>query len=257
MGKLEGKVAIITGGGSGIGRATSLLFGREGAKVSVLDLDKKNGEDTVKLIKDDGGKATFTLADVSKSSDVQRAIKTAVKKYGRVDILCNIAGITSVSSILDISEEEWDRVMNVNAKGVFLCSKYAIPEIQKQGGGSIINIGSVLGAFAVKGAALYSASKGAVISLTKGMANDLAPTIRVNCINPGHVHTPMLEHIALKRGVKLEDMVKSPLRRAAKPEEIAHVVLFLASDDSSYINGAELFVDGGWTSSLNAPTDFL
>lgn len=247
MGKLEGKVAIITGGGSGIGRAISILFANEGAKVVITDLIKEKGEETMKLIKEKGGEAIFIQADVSKASDVQEVISAAMKKYGRIDILCNNAGIPSFGSVIEMSEEDWDKVINVNLKSVFLCSKYVAPEMLKGGGGTIINIASVLGLIGSQGEAAYCASKGGVISLTRAMALDFAPNIRVNCVCPGSVLTPMYERIISQKKLMPGSFEKIPLKRGAKPEEIAHAVLYLASEDSSYITGSLLVIDGGWT----------
>jgi len=242
--KLENKVALITGAASGIGRASALLFAQEGAKVMAVDIDLRGGMETVEMIKSMGGEAIFILADVSKASDMEKAIKSCVERYDKLDILFNNAGVAQDCSIVDMSEDEWDRVINVNLKGVFLGSKYAIPQMIKQGGGVIINTASTLGLAAEPNCAAYCASKGGVIALTKALAVECAPfNIRVNCICPGPIATPMI----LKEPQQQIDVSYVPLKRLGKPEEIAHAALFLASSESTYVTGAALIVDGGTT----------
>ena len=248
--RLEGKVAIITGAASGIGRATALLFSEEGAKVVVCDVDAERGVKVRDEIVERGGDAIFVRADVTKAEDVRRLVKETVKKYGRIDVLVNNAGIASIGTVLDVPEEEWDRVLAVNLKGPFLCSKYVVPEMIKAGGGVIVNVASVLGLVGSRGEAAYCASKGGLVALTRAMALDFAEhNIRVNCVCPGSVETPMREHVLAKKAKKESRSTgeaEIPLGRVARPEEIARAILFLASDDSSYATGSILVVDGGW-----------
>jgi len=240
--RLKNRVALVTGAGSGIGRATAMLFAREGASVVVVDTASKEGMETVEMIKSMGREAIFTKADVSEASDMEKAIKSCVEKYGKLDILFNNAGVAQDCSILDMSEDEWNRVINVNLKGVFLGSKYAIAQMIKQGGGVIINTASTLGLIAEPNCAAYCASKGGVIALTRALAVECALfNIRVNCICPGPVATPMI----LKEPQQQVDVSYVPLKRLGKPEEIACAALFLASDESTYMTGTTLIVDGG------------
>jgi NAD(P)-dependent dehydrogenase (short-subunit alcohol dehydrogenase family) len=249
-GVLNGKVALITGGASGIGRAAALLFVREGAAVAVVDLNKTDGQAVVQKIIDEGGKAIFVRADVSKAEDCQLAVRRTVEKFGKLDVLFNNAGIIRRASVLETSEEEWDRVMATNVKSVFLLSKYAIPIMAGTGGGVIVNTASGWGLAGGRKAAAYCASKGAVVLLTKAMALDhAAQNIRVNCICPGDTDTPMLRNEAKQLGKSedqfLSESAQRPLRRIGKPEEIAQAALFLTSDASSFITGTALVVDGG------------
>lgn len=252
MERLKNKVALITGGSSGIGRAIALLFAKEGAKVSILDIDKEKGVETENLIKKDGKEAIFIQADVSKENDVKNAIILTIKKFNKLDILCNNAGISYSCPLTEMDEKDWDKVLNINLKGVFICSKYAIPEMIKTGNGSIINIASVAGLVGLANESAYCASKGGIISLTKAMALELAPyKIRVNCICPGSTLTPMFERILLSTGnyemALKKNIERIPLGRIGNPEDIAYAALYLASEESSYVTGAILVVDGGWT----------
>ena len=248
MGKLDGKVSLITGAASGIGRASALLFAKEGAKVAIADYAPEGGRETAEMIKEAGGDATFIEADVSKAADAERMVKATVDTYGRIDILFNNAGIMGTfGSTEKTTEEKWDLIMNTNLKGIFLGSKYAIPMMLNQGGGVIINTASTSGTDALPYLPVYCASKGGVIALTKSMAMELGgKNIRVNCLCPGGIQT----NIAAASGVPGEHnpVPGQPLRRAGQPEDVAHIALCLASDDSSYVTGAAFVVDGGWTS---------
>lgn len=250
--RLKGKVAIITGAGSGLGRAAALLFAKEGAKVVVAANREKDGEQTVKSIKEAAGDAILVRVDVTKSSDLEKAVKAAVDKYGKLDIMLNNAGTPGPGKLIaDITEEEWNRVISVNLTGVFLGTKYAIPEMLKCGGGVIINVSSVAAVSPRRYAGAYAAAKAAVIQLTRVTALEYArKNIRVNCILPGPIDTPFFTKVAGGDPEKIaifKEMVRNevPLGRFAQPEEIAWVALFLASDEASYITGAAFAVDGG------------
>jgi len=249
-GVLAGKVALISGGASGIGKATAELFAREGAKVTIADVDVEAGEAVARAIGDDGGQAIFVCCDVTKASDCQQAVQKTVSRFGGLDILFNNAGVTRRASVLETTEEEWDWVMAVNVKSVFLMSKAAIPVMVEAGGGVIVNSGSGWGLVGGKDAVSYCASKGAVIQLTKAMAVDHGEqNIRVNAVCPGDTDTPMLADEAKQLGqshqVILAESVHRPLGRVGRPEEIAQAVLYLASDASSFVTGTTLLVDGG------------
>ncbi len=249
-GVLAGKIALITGGASGIGRATALLFGREGATVVIVDLDETGGRAAAKEIIADGGDAVFDHADVTSANDCQRVMRNVEENYGGLAILFNNAGIIRRASILDLSEADWDKVMAVNVKSIFLMSKHAIPMMEKSGGGSIINTASGWGLAAGSRAAVYCASKGAVVLLTKAMAIDHGEqNIRVNCICPGDTDTAMLRDEARQLGTPTNRFLKGaaqrPLGRVGKAEEIAQAALYLASDASSFVTGTALVVDGG------------
>jgi len=249
MGKLDKRVAIITGAGSGIGRATALLFAKEGAKVVVADNVVSGGEETVSMIREAGGEACFVKTDVSREGDIQLMIKVALDDYGQLDILYNNAGIVGkLGPTHEVDNADWDRVISINLKGVFLGMKFAIPEMLKRGGGVIINTASVAGLVGFSGLSAYSASKGGVIQLTKTAALEYATqNIRVNCICPGVIWSPMVERMTGgSEEVKKQFIEKEPVGRMGKPEEIAQAALFLASDDASFITGIPLPVDGGF-----------
>ncbi len=247
MKRLEDKVALITGGGSGIGRASSLLFAREGARVAVADYAVEGGQETVSQVRSAGGEALFIQADVSKSADVQRMIETVVNAYGRLDVLFNNAGIEGpAAKVAHYSEEDWERVIAVDLTAVYLGMKYAIPQMLKQGGGVIISTASVAGLVGFPGAAAYCAAKAGVIQLTRTVALEYAEqNIRVNCICPGVISTPMFRRVVGERPE--EEFVRlEPVRRLGKPEDIAYAALFLASDESSFATGAPFIIDGGY-----------
>jgi len=248
--RLEKRVAIVTGAGSGIGRASALLFAKEGAKVIVADFVRDSGQQTVSLIKNEGGESTFVESDVSHAVDAQRLVNTAIETYGKLDILFNNAGINLEKTVTETSEDDWSRVINVNLKGVFLCSKYAIPEMIRNGGGVIINTASIRGLVGQYHLAAYCASKGGVVLLTKAMALDYGQdNIRVNCVCPGGIETPMhkafLATLAHPERETEEMLKKIPLGRIGEPEDVARVALFLASDESAYLTGLAIPVDGG------------
>jgi NAD(P)-dependent dehydrogenase (short-subunit alcohol dehydrogenase family) len=250
--RLKDKVALITGGTSGIGEATALLFAREGAQVAITGRNPERGAQVVKRIEASGGKTTFIRADVSSASDCQRAVNETVQAFGRIDILFNNAGVYYPQTALECSEREWDEQIDVNLKGTFLMSKAVLPGMIAQKSGVIINNASGWGIVGGDHAVAYCASKGGVVLMTKAMAIDHGSQgIRVNCVCPGDVETPMLPADAKMRGLKWEDYLAGcanrPLGRVGTVEEIAKAVLFLASDDSSFMTGAALVVDGGGT----------
>ncbi|SHN32948.1 NAD(P)-dependent dehydrogenase, short-chain alcohol dehydrogenase family [Duganella sacchari] len=250
QGELAGKVALVTGGASGIGRATAELFAREGATVLIADRDSAAGELAVAAIIATGARASFIRTDVAVAADCAAAVAAAQSRYGRLDVLFNNAGITRRANVIDTTEQEWDQVMAVNVKSIFLMSKYAVPVMQQQGSGSIINTASGWGLVGGKDAVSYCASKGAVVIMTKAMAVDHGPqNIRVNCVCPGDTDTPMLRNEAHQLGLEETALVAAgagrPLMRVGQPPEIAQAVLFLASDRASFVTGDALVVDGG------------
>jgi NAD(P)-dependent dehydrogenase (short-subunit alcohol dehydrogenase family) len=249
-GRLQNKVAVITGGASGIGRATAELFAREGARLLIADLNRENGEKFCAELQRAGHAAIFECADVSRAEDCRRIIERVRSQFGALHVLFNNAGIIRRATVVDLEEADWDRIMNVNAKSVFLLSKFAIPLMLGSGGGAIINTASGWGLSGGERAAAYCASKGAVVLLTKAMAVDHGPQgIRVNCICPGDTDTSMLDAEARQLNVSKEKVIAAsssrPLRRVGKPEEIAQAVLYLATDASSFVTGTALVIDGG------------
>ncbi|HWP91777.1 MAG TPA: SDR family oxidoreductase [Thermodesulfobacteriota bacterium] len=249
--RLKYKVAIITGSGSGIGKAAALMFAREGAKVIVADIDEAAAKKTVEEIKIQGGESTFFQVDVTKELQVKQMIDVTEERFGRLDVLFNNAGMQNIGSILEVKEEDWNKVFDVNVKSVFFCSRHAVPLMIRNGGGSIINVSSVAGVVGVPKLAAYCAAKGAVALLTKNMALDLAShKIRVNCLVPGTTLTPLIQDLLKtddteeKRRARL---AKYPIGRYGNPEDIAAAALFLASDEASFITGSSLVVDGGMT----------
>jgi NAD(P)-dependent dehydrogenase (short-subunit alcohol dehydrogenase family) len=248
--RLQDKVALITGGTSGIGEATALLFAKEGAKIAVTGRHEKRGHAVTERILHDGGEAIFLRTDVRKSDECRRAVEETVRCFNRLDVLFNNAGIFYPQNALDCSEKEWDLQIDTNLKGTFLMSKFALPGMIERGSGVIINNSSGWGIVGGDAAVAYCASKGGVVLLTKALAIDHGRQgIRVNCICPGDVDTPMLPEDARRRGRKWEDYLAGcssrPLGRIGTAGEIARAALFLASDDSSFMTGATLVVDGG------------
>ncbi len=247
MTRLANKVSLITGGGSGIGRATCLLFAQEGARVSVADYDEPGGQETVQQIRASGGTAAFIRADVSQSADVQRMIAATKETYGRIDVLFNNAGIEGPSAKLaTYPEDAWDTVIAIDLTSVYLGMKYVIPHMLEQGGGVILSTASVAGLVGFPGSGAYAAAKAGVINLTRMVALEYASkNIRVNCICPGIIATPMAERVIGER--PQEQVVRmEPIGRLGKAEDIAQAALFLASDESSFATGAPFIIDGGY-----------
>jgi NAD(P)-dependent dehydrogenase (short-subunit alcohol dehydrogenase family) len=248
--RLKDKVALITGGASGIGRATAELFAREGARVAVADYSN-DGRDTVQAIKTAGGEAVFVPVDVSDSGQVARMVEAALQAYGRIDVLFNGAGILYYGTVLETDEQAWNRVISINLTGTYLCCRAVVPHMIRQGGGSIINVASTVGAHdACANAVAYVTSKGGVTLFTKAMAIDHARQgVRVNALVPGATDTPMIRKALTPEA--LEALAAShPIGRLGRPEELAKAVLFLASDDASFVTGTAMYVDGGQTAKI-------
>ena len=257
--RLNKKVAIVTGAAGGIGRATALLFSREGAKVVLNDLKREPLHETGKLITERGGEATVVVGDVANAADAKALVRAAVDRYGRIDILDNNAAIYLSPDFPDLAEGDFDRLIDINVKGTYLCCKYVIPEMIKGGGGSIINLGSIVSFIALDGpqnlAPAYVTSKGAVLQLTRALAVRYGRNnIRVNCVCPGFIETDMVE-VALagmsnspqeRQDIRKAGEASHALGRFGKPEEVANAILFLASDESSFVTGSPLHVDGGY-----------
>jgi NAD(P)-dependent dehydrogenase (short-subunit alcohol dehydrogenase family) len=248
--RLQNKVALVTGGTSGIGQATALMFAKEGAKVTIAARNQESGQAIVEKIVKDGGSAIFVRTDVRNAAECLHAVDETLAAFQYLDILFNNAGVFYPHTVVECTEEEWDLQIDINLKGTFLMSKAVLPHMIKRGSGIIINNSSGWGIAGGDAAVAYCASKGGVVLLTKAMAIDHGlQGIRVNCICPGDVDTPMLPDDARRRGLKWEDYIagcaKRPLGRIGAPEEIAKAALFLASDDSSFMTGASLVVDGG------------
>jgi NAD(P)-dependent dehydrogenase (short-subunit alcohol dehydrogenase family) len=250
--RFRGKVVLITGAGVGIGRAAAVRFGQEGAKVAINSLTPKNGQETLRLLKEGGAEGIYIQGDVSKDTDARRMVQETVKTFGRLDILVNNAGIVIPGRVDNMPEEDWDRTIAVNLKGVFLVSKYTIPEMRKIGGGVIVHNASVVAIKGVKDRGAYAASKGGVWALTKAMAADyISENIRVNCVCPGTTWTPSLERriqaFADPVKAKADFIARQPMGRLGKEEEIAAAILFAASDEAAFMNGATIAIDGGMT----------
>lgn len=250
--RLAGRVALITGGSSGIGSVTATVFAREGAAVAITGRNRERGAGVVRAIEESGGEAIFLQSDVRVADQCRQAVAQTLESFGRIDVLFNNAGVFHPNSVPDCTEEEWDETIDSSLKGAFLMSKYALPSMIARGSGSIIHCSSGWGILGGDKAAAYCAAKGGLVVMTKAMAIDHGPQgIRVNCICPGDVQTPMLADDAGKRGMSWEDYAAGaadrPLGRIGTAEEIADAVLFLASDESSFMTGAALVVDGGGT----------
>lgn len=248
----SGKTVIVTGAGLGIGRATALHFGRQGAKVAAFDVDPTNGEETARLIKEAGGEGRFFQVDVSNESSVEDAVGRVAEAYGRIDVLVNNAGVYTKGNLLDTGLDAWQRVLAVNLTGAFLCSKSCAARMVKQGGGVIVNVASEAGLVGIKGQVAYNVSKAGVIALTRSSAVDFAEFgIRVNSVCPGTTETPLVQN-ALKKEADPTAARKAlescrPANRLGRPEEIAAAIAFLASDEVAYATGSVLSVDGGYT----------
>ena len=246
--RLENKVAMISGGARGMGAVEARLFAKEGAKVIIGDMLEEEGRRVEAEINETGDECVFVLLDVTNEDAWQRAVNLAVSRFGKLDILVNNAGIYRAHDVLETSSDEWDQVMAVNAKGVFLGTKYAIPEMRKAGGGSIVNISSVAGLVGSKLTSAYTASKGAVRLLTKSTAIQYASEgIRANSIHPGTIETPMTEGLLADETTREDRMNRTPLGRLGQPEDVAYGALYLASDEASFVTGSELVIDGGRT----------
>jgi NAD(P)-dependent dehydrogenase (short-subunit alcohol dehydrogenase family) len=252
--KLKDQVAIVTGGAKGIGWGIVKVLVQEGAKVAIADWDEVKGPETAEEMRNAGGDVIYIKTDVSQEEQVMHMVQATLDHYGRIDILVNDAGIGVYKSVLDATTEDWDRCLAVNLKGQFMCSKYVIPHMQAQGKGAIVNISSVHSFQTANGTAPYCASKGGITALTRNMAIDYGPTIRVNSIAPGWVLTPLIQSIFDGYDDPAEQQRQTEQRQVMKrigvPEDIGYAVAFLVSDEASFITGTQLFVDGGLTAQL-------
>ncbi|MCH7737711.1 MAG: glucose 1-dehydrogenase [Chloroflexi bacterium] len=246
--RLENKVALISGGARGMGAVEAKLFAKEGAKVIIGDMLEDEGRKVEAEINEAGGECVFVTLDVSSEDAWKRAVDEAVTRYGKLDILVNNAGIYRAHTVEETTAKEWDQVMDINAKGVFLGTKHAIPAMREAGGGSIVNISSVAGLVGSKQTTAYTASKGAVRLLTKSTAIQYASDgIRANSVHPGTIETPMTEGILADPAMRQDRMDRTPLGRLGRPEDVAYAALYLASDEASFVTGSELVIDGGRT----------
>ena len=248
--QLEGKLTVITGAATGIGRATAQLFAQEGAQVVIADLNEEDAQETVGNIDSENSRAWFVRTDVSRAEDMEALMKSAAELMGGIDVVFNNAGAQRSGAVTDFDESEWDLLMDINPKSCFLGAKYGVPYLRERGGGSIVNMASIAGLKGGPGMTAYSASKGAVVAFTKALAAELAPdNIRVNCVCPGWIDTPFNQPAIEFMGGRTnqEEMVQQtvPLQRQGTPEEIAPGILYLASEASSYMTGKELIIDGG------------
>jgi NAD(P)-dependent dehydrogenase (short-subunit alcohol dehydrogenase family) len=248
--RLQDKATLITGAGSGIGRAMAVLFAREGARIVAADVSLPGADETARMIRDAGGDAVAVACDVTVSEHVRGAVETCVARFGRIDVLCNNAGVGSTQTLVDTPEELWDRCFDVNVKGVYWGCKHAIPIMAEQGKGTIVNTASVAGLVGIPNRAAYCASKGAVVTLTKALAVDhVGQGIRVNCVCPGTVDSPWVGRLLADSGdavaARLALEARQPMGRLGTPEEVALAALYLASDESSFVTGTALIIDGG------------
>jgi NAD(P)-dependent dehydrogenase (short-subunit alcohol dehydrogenase family) len=249
--RFQDKVVVVTGGGSGIGKATALAFGREGAKVVAADIDAASAQATVDQIKAAGGQAESLQVDVAVAADVERMVSTTAERLGRLDVLVNNAGVFFQLPLIQAPEEQWDWLMSINLKGVYLGCKYAAPQMIRQGKGAIVNTASIAGLRGFGGYTTYGAAKGGVVQLTKALALELARVgVRVNCVCPGIIETAMLDRGVAQLNLDKANFVQMagaahPMGRIGRPEEVAAAILFLASDEASFITGVALPVDGG------------
>jgi NAD(P)-dependent dehydrogenase (short-subunit alcohol dehydrogenase family) len=246
----KGKVAFVTGAGSGIGRATALAFAREGASVVVADISEQSSRETAQLVEEQGGRAFAVKCDVTQAEDVKAALDKTIEEFDRLDFAFNNAGIEQRNAaIADFEEDEWEQIINVNLRGAFLCMKYEIPLLLKQGGGAIVNVSSGAGVIGIKGGGAYAAAKHGIIGLTKSAALDYAgQNIRVNAVAPGYIATAMMERFTGGTDEGRAKVVsEEPIGRMGEPEEIADAVLWLCSDASSFVVGHALVIDGGQT----------
>lgn len=251
--RLENRVAIVTGGGSGIGRATAIRLAQEGARVAVVDVNAETGRETTAMIEAEGGSAALIHADLAQVSETERAVAETVQRFGKLDILVNNAAVMIEKPILETTEADWDRIVSVNLKGTFFCAKYAIQQFQRQGtGGNIVNMASVNSFYAEGGIAAYAMTKGGIAQLTRALAIDhSAEGIRVNAIAPGWIETPLNANF-FGQGPHVREQAARlhAIGRIGQPEEIANAVLYLASDEASFVTGALLTVDGGFSAGL-------
>ncbi|MGH2557505.1 MAG: SDR family NAD(P)-dependent oxidoreductase [Thermomicrobiales bacterium] len=252
-GRLANKIAVITGGAHGIGRASAILFAREGARVAIVDYDAEGGAETEQLVREAGGEAVFLRADIGRREDAERAIAATIDRYGGVDVLFNNAGIMPEGTALTHTEADWDRVMDVNLKAIFLLSRAAIPSMIARGGGSIVNTASVQGLRGHQNRLAYATSKHGVIGITRSLAADFARDgVRVNAICPGAIDTPMLHRVLAdlpdRAAALAEFAALHPLGTIGHPDDVAYAALYLASDESRFVTGIALPVDGGYTS---------
>lgn len=256
--RLKDKIVLITGSGSGIGKSSALLFAKEGAKLIVNDVNEDNGKTTVKEIQNNGGEAIYIKADVTSAEEVKQMVDKAIEHFGRIDVLFNNAGVSGVGAVHETSEELWDRVTNVNIKGVFMPCKYVVEHMMERKEGTIINMSSCIAEVGLQKRAVYSASKGAVLSLTKAMQVDYAPyNIRVNALLPGTILTPFVEGYLKNSYDDPEEALASIKNRQltgdlGRPEDVANAALFLASDESKFMMGSPLYIDGGIVHGKNA-----
>lgn len=256
--RLAGKIALITGSGSGIGKSSALLFAREGATVIVNDLNEAHGQEVVREIVDAGGKAIFVHADVTNPQSVIEMVEIILKQFNQIDVLFNNAGISGVGALHEIEHEQWDRIMSVNVKGVYISSKYVVPSMMGRKSGCIINMSSCIAEIGLARRAAYAASKGAVLALTKSMQVDYAPYgIRVNALLPGTIMTPFVEQYLKTSYDDPEAAIASLMTRQlsdelGRPEDVAQAALFLASDESKFMMGSPLYIDGGVVFGKNA-----